>query len=171
MIRRFSVVFGALALASVLAMTASPVGASEGGLSSSGSVAAQASNTGARAAATWTITAHSCPNGTAARLTVRQNENGRSGVNYFKQIGQGQVFRNGQWQNRTAPSAIRTTQFPNDLNGHSFTRVWTYSYNDEFNFYHRVLVKLQWWNNNGTPNFFGDDFVAYKATVFNRCPG
>jgi hypothetical protein len=171
MIRRLSVLLGALVVAAVVAMAAAPAGASGEGLTSDGGASVTAGAPSPRAAATYTITGHSCPAG-QARIKVSQQENGRSGVNYFKQVAQGQVFKNGAWQNRTTPASVRSTQFPNDLRSFTYAPApWVYSYNSEFNLYHRVLVKLQYWNNSGTPNYFGDDFIVYSAAVFNRCPG
>ena len=32
-----------------------------------------------------------------------------------------------------------------------------------------VVVALQWWNNSGTPGFFGDDILEYRGTATQRC--
>ena len=105
-----------------------------------------------------------------ASLRVRQRENGFSGTNYFRQIAQGQVFINGGWRNRGNQAVQRSTQFAN--NGQNFIYDgpnWVFTWNNEFAFSHRILVRLQWWNNAGTPNYFGDDYIVARAAVFNRC--
>jgi hypothetical protein len=173
LIRRAFGFFGLVAVAALLAMQAAPAGAADGqGVVASrrSSVSSASSAATPKAKYVYTILSHGCPAFNKANIRIRQTENGISGTNYFKQTAQGQVFRAGRWQNRGNASVNRSTQFPNDarsffVNGPVFTFTW----NTEFAFSHRILVNLQWFNNAGTPNFFGDDFVVAKAAVFNRC--
>jgi hypothetical protein len=166
-------VVGLLAVGALLALQGAPAGAAAGqGVTSSGqsSVSSAPSSVATKAPYVYTILSHGCPAYNQATIRIRQTENGTSGTNYFKQTAQGQVLRGGYWQNRGNKSVNRSTQFPNDsrtffVNGPVFTFTW----NTEFAFSHRILVNLQWWNNAGTPNYFGDDFVVAKAAVFNRC--
>ena len=108
------------------------------------------------------ILAHNCPAFNKASIRLRQRENGFSGTNYFRQIAQGQVFANGAWRNRRQPGhpavarSSRTTGRTSSTTGRTGCSRW----NNEFNFSHRILVRLQWWNNSGTPGFFGDDFTV-----------
>ena len=116
------------------------------------------------------VLAHNCPAFNKASIRVRQRENGFSGTNYFRQIAQGQVFINGAWRNRGSQAVQRSTQFAN--NGQNFIYDgpnWVFTWNNRYAFSHRILVRLQWWNNAGTPNFFGDDYVVANGAVFNRC--
>ena len=171
MIRRILAVFGIVLVGAMLSVSAAPAGAIDNSLSGEGSGSLSASAAPSpRATYEWRILAHNCPAFNKASIRVRQRENGFSGTNYFRQIAQGQVFINGAWRNRGNQAVQRSTQFPN--NGQNFIYDgpnWVFTWNNEFAFSHRILVRLQWWNNAGTPNFFGDDFVVANAAVFNRC--
>jgi hypothetical protein len=171
MIRRAMGLCGVLLVGAMLTLSAAPAGAADGSLTKqgSGSVSTEAGAT-PRATYVYVILAHNCPAFNQASIRVRQRENGNSGTNYFQQIAQGQVFRNGFWQNRGNQAVQRSTQFPDDFRNFIYNGPnWVFTWNSEFNFSHRVLVKLQWWNNAGTPGFFGDDFRVANAAVFNRC--
>jgi hypothetical protein len=171
MIRRFTAFFGVLGVGALLALSAAPAGASTASVTATGgsSLAASAAPSG-RATYVYVILAHNCPAFNKASIRLRQRENGTSGTNYFQQIAQGQVFRGGVWQNRGNQASQRSTQFPNDFRNFIYDGPnWVFTWNSEFAFSHRVLVTLQWWNNAGTPNFFGDDFKVFQRAVFNRC--
>jgi hypothetical protein len=171
MIRRAIGLCGLLAIGALLALNAAPAGAVDGaGVSATGNTSLTSSATSGKATYVYTILSHGCPAFNKASIRLRQRENGTSGTNYFRQIAQGQVLRGGVWQNRGTASSSRSTQFANDFRSFIYDGPnWVFTWNTEFAFSHRVLVKLQWMNNRGTPNYFGDDIVVAKAAVFNRC--
>jgi len=105
-----------------------------------------------------------------AQIRAYQEEIGRSGTNYFRQQAQGQVFRNGAWRVRTPIKVLRSQQFANNATTFTFhPPLWFYNWNDEFAFTHRIVLRLQWLNNSGTPSFFGDDRVIAQTTQTTVC--
>jgi hypothetical protein len=170
MIRRLIGFFGVLGVSALVALSAAPAGASTAGVTATGGSSVGSSAASGKASFVWIIQAHGCPAFNKASIRVQQRENGTSGTNYFQQVAQGQVLRGGFWQNRGNRAVQRSTQFPNDFRTFFFNGPnWVFTWNSEFAFSHRVLVTLQWWNNAGTPNFFGDDFKVFQRAVFNRC--
>ena len=171
MFRRILAACGLALVGALLTVSAAPAGAIDNSLTGDGSGSLTTSAAPSpRATYVYVILAHNCPAFNKASIRVRQRENGFSGTNYFRQIAQGQVFINGGWRNRGNQAVQRSTQFPN--NGQNFIYDgpnWVFTWNNEFAFSHRILVRLEWRNNAGTPNYFGDDYVVARAAVFNRC--
>jgi hypothetical protein len=170
MIRRLIGFFGVLGVGALLALSAAPAGATTPSVTATGASSVGSSATSAKAKYVYVIQAHGCPAFNKASIRVQQRENGLTGTNYFQQVAQGQVLRGGFWQNRGAKAVRRSGQFANNFNSFYFNGPnWVFTWNSEFAFSHRILVTLQWWNNAGTPNYFGDDFKVAQTSVFNRC--
>ena len=171
MFRRILAACGLALVGALLTASAAPAGAIDNSLTSDGSGSLTTSAAPSpRATYVYVILAHNCPAFNKASIRVRQRENGTSGTNYFRQVAQGQVFLNGAWRNRGNQAVQRSTQFANNVANFIYNGPnWVFTWNNEFSFSHRILVRLQWWNNAGTPNFFGDDFIVANVAVFNRC--
>lgn len=58
-------------------------------------------------------------------FTAETYENGRSGVQQFRQQAQLQEYTTRGWVNLTGVNKVKSTKFPNDARNFSFTRDWT----------------------------------------------
>jgi hypothetical protein len=167
LIRRFFVALCLLTGGVLFATAAAPAGAVGGASVSGGGNAVTTTSLSQRAAFGASRTASTCTL-TKVGERVRQVENGRSGTNYFQQVAQGQVFRNGAWRLEVQNSS-RSVQFPNDLRNFVYTPAqWIYTHG-QTNLTHRIVVQARWWNNSGTPNFFGDDFTVHRVNFTLTC--
>ena len=115
MFRRILAACGLALVGALLTVSAAPAGAIDNSLTGDGSGSLTTSAAPSpRATYVYVILAHNCPAFNKASIRVRQRENGTSGTNYFRQIAQGQVFRNGAWRNRGNQAVQRSTQFANN---------------------------------------------------------
>ena len=91
---------GLFAVAALFVTSATPVGASDGGPDPGGGELGTTTATATpRAPAHYRVTLRQCFSD-ALRIRILQEEHGRSGTNYFRQVATHQVFRNGAWRHR-----------------------------------------------------------------------
>ncbi|CCH76507.1 exported hypothetical protein [Nostocoides japonicum T1-X7] len=103
------------------AAPAESVASSGGGLHATSS--AKAANVAAKAAVGFSITGAKCYSN-AITFTAETYENGRSGVQQFRQQARLQEYTTRGWVNATPLSKVKSTKFPNDARNFSFTRDW-----------------------------------------------
>jgi len=157
---------------SVLAATAITLAAAApAGASTRAARVASPSAAGAQASSQYqySVVGGAC-NWSNEQLQIRQFEYGLSGTDYFTQTVQGQVLFNGSWHVDTGRSSWASGQFPDDSRSFWATGPrWTYGYGNMTSFHHRIAVTMDWWNNNGTPGYHGDDFIVAGGTRYFTC--
>ena len=115
---------GLIVVATAVPSQAAPadsVSSKDGGLAVAAS--AKPANVAPKAAVGFSITDARCSS-TKVTFTAETYENGRSGVQQFKQQARLQEFTTRGWVNVTKTSKVKSTKFPNDSRNFSFTRDW-----------------------------------------------
>jgi hypothetical protein len=121
--RRITTATLGVAAAAVL-LLGSPASAATSANSASGTaVRATSARIVASASVSFRISNARC-HSTSITFTATTQENGRSGVQRFRQTAVLQEFRSGSWHNR-ASSTRTSTKFPNDSRNFAFTLNWT----------------------------------------------
>ncbi|HET7474809.1 MAG TPA: hypothetical protein VFJ97_02150 [Dermatophilaceae bacterium] len=122
---------GAAAAALAVVTTALPASAAESRSSITSprgqlgtSAVAAPSNVAPAASVSFSITNAQCFSN-AITFTAKTQENGRSGVQQFKQTAVEQRFNGLNWVNITAKAVVKSAKFPNDFRNFSFTRDWS----------------------------------------------